>query len=759
MRQKMLMLVAALALVFACAARAEGNMFMETEKSSPVYRMFGDGETLYAVGQDCLYTWRTGDTALTAWKDEVSLPTPEDSQNVTQWRSGFDDLYLFLMDDRLCGVRLVGGEGGEDQWVFTGSGAAQAMQLCDLVLEEGEARAANVRVVGLPKALLDAGVTGVREMHGQDGTLYMLLFDGEYETVLCAADVGGEDVRVEKLGGWAEYNLVPTAGGVLLATQDFESDRLILERLGRDGSRVPVCALAMLEPASIAGAADSDAVYVALDGRIRPVDLETGELGEAVSAAPLPPDCATLAAGGCYYAAGIDGHVALMDVTGHLDERGVLTVRGIYNGPAVNEAILRFMVAHPGITPTIVNDGVGQELLDEMLTQTAGDDIYLMEDMYNAPYEALLERGYMLPLDGSEALSGLIGRMYPGVREKLSHDGAACAVPILLSGSGLGMSEKALERLGLALSDVPDDWEGFLDFIEQVIRPRLGGLGAGARFTYDEVSEDEFRRVLSMGILNGWVCAAEAVGMLPDYEDARLVALLERVEDMDLSGYGLDEGGNDDEFGGYSWGSGTHYLISLNTEYGFSRYGDAYDQTPLVLGFGEDMPGALAYRMHAAFVNPYSAHPDEAVALLETLAGCLDQTLLYALCPDLTEPLRRPDEAEMIEHYETGIANARAALEAAEPKDRQMWEETVRQWEEDYETFRRESVWLIPKARLDWYRSHDDHVIAASPSWFETDESDEAWDLLIQYQAGLLSSREFLSAVNRKARMAAMEGM
>ena len=66
-------------------------------------------------------------------------------------------------------------------------------------------------------------------------------------------------------------------------------------------------------------------------------------------------------------------------------------------------------------------------------------------------------------------------------------------------------------------------------------------------------------------------------------------------------------------------------------------------------------------------------------------------------------------------------------------------------------------IWLIPEDKLSWYRAHDDCVIARSPSWFEQDGTGEAGELLRQYDAGLISTREFLAAVDQKARMQALE--
>ena len=46
----------------------------------------------------------------------------------------------------------------------------------------------------------------------------------------------------------------------------------------------------------------------------------------------------------------------------------------------------------------------------------------------------------------------------------------------------MGIGEGALAKLGLKLEDVPTDWPGFLDFLEQTVKPRLDRLGPCCEF-------------------------------------------------------------------------------------------------------------------------------------------------------------------------------------------------------------------------------------------------------------------------------------
>ena len=743
---KRMLILSMLLLCLAALARAEGNLLLPLQEGEEVSELLTDGETLYILG-DALTTWRGDDAAIQTWRDGIDLPGPEDEGDF-RWRSAFEGLTLFMDGGTLRGGRLLVGE----------DGAAEALQLCDVVLTgAGTAEARNVQTLNVPAAVRDSGLSSVSALCAHGGALYLLGY-GDDGAVLCAADSAeAKPVRAESLG-WNEFHLLPAPDGPLLAEERYD-EGTVLWRVAPDGALVKLCDL---PPFTGAVAVDpaTGTVFAELDGRVRPVDAAAGALGEAVSALPLEARGAAALHGGTRYAACMHGGVAVLSTANPLDEEGVVTYSATFNAAWLEETLLEFAVAHPDLALARVNAPM-EDALDGMLTRSRDVDVYIADTGEGAAaYEALLNRGYMLPLE-RESLEAFFARVYPGFQRGTSRDGAPCALPVYLYGRGMGVSEALLGRLGLALSDVPDDWAGFLGFLENDIRPRLGDLGSDARFTYADMDAEGFRYYLRMAVLNGWVSSAALAGVAPDYADERLAALLERVDGMDFTAFGLPEKAADDGEdgffgGGYSYGSGDRLLVQFSASYGFDD--DGVEGTPLLLGFGDDLPGAMAFEATAAFVNPYTAHPDAALDLMEALLANLPARTRYALCPDLTEPVFDPGFERGAAYLQQAIEDCRARLDAAEAKDRQALEEELAAREREREDYEANNQWLIPSERLEWYRAHGDRACLKAPSWFEKDTSGEAWQLLEQYDAGLITARQFLAAVSQNARMMALEG-
>lgn len=736
---KRLILLLTVILLLVPAAVAEGNRLLPLDGTDYIQNMFVGGDTLYVVSESKVYTWHEGDESLTAWEtNEMELPTGD---------GGVEYLYLhefrlYADADGLHGLRT-----GYDK-----DFQPESLRLYDMTLENGGIRPRETAALDLPDELRSDFYPNAACV--RDG---LLVLSGEGENGSCIAVIDMETpkkARVTQLPGY-DCSLLPTRDGVLLANDDYTGGeaRMIVSRIEDDASLTEVCAISsQTQVRGVAANVETGALYAVMDGRVRPVDAATGEAGEAIGALPVQPDHAAMLGGS--YVAVVSGDVAVLDTAGRLDEDAVLTIESGFYGDWLNKAAVAYSVEHPEITPVLGWDSYN--MLDEMMTQSPDTDIYICSSFDGANYESILNRGFMMPLEGSEKLKAFAGRIYPNILKKLTHGGELVAVPVGLDGSGMGMSKAVLEKMGIALEDIPRDWPGFLDFLEDTVKPGLAALGEKDSFTYDGMYAKDLSAFLQRQMLNDFEQASSAAGVLPNYEDPRLVAAMERLEQIDFTEYGLPDKPEGEDGMGYGWSSENHYLMMFDASYMFGDMMQTDCQT-LPLGFGDDLPGVLSVQLSAAFVNPYSNHREQAVAFLESLVDRMPQELTYALCPDLTEPVRRPDADEQIAWFEQQIEQWQKQVDNAAPEDRQMMQEAMGNFTLDYEDYMQNQIWLVSAEKLEWYRSIAGDIAVATPSWFNKDTSGEAWQLMEQYSAGQLSAREFLAAVNKKARMMAME--
>ena len=725
-------------MLLAPAALAEGNRLLPMDNSDYVQSMFADGQTLYLVSDARLYTWREGEEAMTAWDaDELRLPREDGGEDYV----GLYDFRLYADADGLHGVRV-----GYDQ-----DYQPESLRLYDMTLADGAVSAVEAAKLNLPDALRSSFYPDAACV--RDGLLYLL---GNNDNGYTLAVIDLTEPRKAGTTELSSYDchLLPGPDGVLVAYGDYMDgeSRLIISRIEDDASLTEVVCATGAQEQGAAVNAETGAVYAVLDGRVCPIDLATGEAGEPIGALPVQTYHAAML--GKKYAAMLSGGVAVMDTDGRLDENSILKVEGGYYYDWLNKAAVAFSVEHPELTPVLGNGGYN--MLDELMTQTPDTDIYVTGGFDGGSYEAVLSRGYMAPLDGSEKLKAFAERVYPNLLKKLTHGGELVAVPVGLDGSGMGMSTSLMEKMGINADDVPHDWPGFLDFLEDTVKPNLGLLGEKDSFTYDGMYAQDFRQFLSQRVLNDFEQASSAADVLPNYEDPRLVATLERLEQIDFSEYGLPDKPEGEDGMGYGMSGDTHYLIQFDANYMFGDY-MMTDCQPMPMGFGDDLPGVLSVQLSAAFVNPYSRHREQAVTFLESLVDRMPQELAYALCPDLTEPVRRADADEEQAWYERQIETWQRNVDEADPADKQMMQEAMANFISGYEDYKQNQAWLISEEKLAWYRANAENLAVATPSWFNKDTTGEAWQLMEQYSAGQLSAREFLAAVNRKARMMAME--
>lgn len=740
MRRICAMLAVLLAMAGLPALAGTDNAVMNRE--TRFYRVFTDGETLYAHAPGALWTWRPGEPALT----ERAYRLPDDVQAAST------AILPFTNDGRLCAVALIkrraGGGTELDRALLMagdldGDGEVALEPICEVDWSELTGWFLGEEAVCEPSCLLGAGNRAV-----------MCWEDMNLERHAAAIDLDSGRVRViDDLEGCLA--LAAYKGGAALAALPDRADPERMKLLAYDFATNAVTPLGDIHigsgapPRGIAYDPLSDAIYCATDGEVRRADPDTGELGERVADVPIQSGLDAWA--GCVMDDGLYAYcgqgIAVRSLAGGADYERQLSVCDPTDNAAILDAVARFGEERPDVRIALVADEAAvQRLVEDMVRREDGVDVYVI-DMDSVAWDAVHGRGYQLPLEG-DALEALAGELYPGLRAQLSaDDGRLVAVPVSVSGWAMSVNGAALAALGLTPSDIPGDWPGFLDFMAGLAGP-LADHPELALFS-SPYTVEEARRELLTAVIGDYRRGMDGSGV-SEYDTDALRGLLDRLERLDLKALGCFEYPEDVDEDAFDERDG---LFGFRHDYAFNALGR--DEIPLLLSASGDAPARMALSARAAFVNPFAQNPDAALAFMNALAESLPEQVRCAVCPGRAEPVRGALYEAQIERYRQTADALRAALEAADARDRQMIGDELRAAEEQLADAE-QNGWAISPESLSWYREHDDGVAFEGVNWLDADGKET--ELLEQYLQGAVTAGELLRELDRKQRMMALEG-
>ena len=404
---------------------------------------------------------------------------------------------------------------------------------------------------------------------------------------------------------------------------------------------------------------------------------------------------------------------------------------------------------------SVVREDYGDEstLLQSMMNRDDQVDIYVIGLSTNA-FGAMMDRGFLTDLSGSEKLVSEVAKMYPAFQEAVKKDGKLMALPVQISGESFGYDMKVWEKLGMTEADLPRTWNQMLDLME-ALPEKLEGTEFRA-FNLFYTQQDIRRGLASSVMLQYSLMRPDAGFNTPDLQQ-----LMERISRLDLGAMDvLDETETEDLNDRYEeLGGNKEALLSLYTSMAVAGYYENFQA--LALRFEEEEPPTLPAEMTVAFINPFSQHIPEATAYLETMADHPSIRTAHTLYPDLNEPVRYPDYERQKRSLEKYLEQARQKESAEDPEDETNWHKIV----EDYENQLREleeDYWVVGPKEIAAYRQRAE--ILSPVRWnfwnqmFREDGGaafSEIWDA---YLNGQKPAAELLAYVDQKVRMMRMEG-
>ncbi len=753
---KKLCLLLALVLALACvpALAAEGDATLGRSEDSNLYfnYCFTANGTLYAVNYDNvengLYSYRLGDADLTGY----SYPEP-----------GADDIsesYLPFSDgDKLYALKLTTryGETTEFQgaqlmaMTLNDDNSVSFEALCDVDWSDLVEYYDNNTYVTYPEGLIGMNGKLITRCNDANGNGYLMfsidLNTGKREDLTDLTDV---------------YSFTPYKDGTLLLEQ-YSYEKPDTARLlvydPTDGSTRMIAEIAVTDYSPLNGLAydpAADTYYCVRGGEICPVDIATGEVLKGVTDMPMESYggaavCCVLEGG--YYAFCNEG-VIIRNLDPAQQPEVWLRISDNSYIDAVNTAYSRFKNAHGDIGVVLSRDYIDEtRLIENMMNRDDSVDIYTMSAVTNA-YDALFNRGYLMELDGSEKLATLAESMYPSLREALSYNGHLVALPVSAYAHTIGVNEKALAALGKSMDDVPDNWPEFLDFLVS-LEDAIAENGK-ISLLYPGYTDVDSRNELFISIFDDYQRYVNRVDPAMGYNTDMLRSLLEKLEQIDFVALGCIREDEREEHEDVELEyESNNMLLQMGTG---CTIGNFYsDFTPVLLGMAPGQKNPIALEATVAVVNPFTKHPDVALAFMEELADNLSDSTRYCIDPSLNEPVRGKWNEEAIAEFQRMLDELNRDLGTADAMDKQMIEDSIRDTEESLKYYD-EFGWDVGPRDLEWYRSHDEDITIAKVNWLYSNDSGEAWDLISQYRDGQISVTDLLTSIDRKVQMMLLEG-
>ena len=432
-------LCALLMLALAATALAAGNVTIAARGrdgfDDDISSMFVWDGRLLMSSWDKLYVYTPGEKGLTEVEgfdqlqnefSDAIVPQPDGSSLLTLGGVEIEveegdtvslNSQIIVAGDRLYRTAFIYGDAGVVDSLL--------VELC--IAEDGTPSFGGV--IDLGDALTvdyGDGYTGERDLQqscSMNGILYGLSY-GDNGRELLALDLEDAGVEVIELDTDNEVNgLTPFSEGKLLLVTTRYGESVEAELMLYDLAEESLTSLGALPcdgwsaPAGIAYDEARGMIYYELGGSVWRMAVSEDGLGEPQEFGDMPLDVYTdssaVVLGDLYILASYDGVVG-RDVTAEKmpDEKLRIVNRAYIN--EIKTAYYDFTDAHPEYMVSISDSTSTDTLLQDMMNRSPDVDIYSLS-MTSGTFSALMNRGFMAELSGSETLSAEVGAMYDSV--------------------------------------------------------------------------------------------------------------------------------------------------------------------------------------------------------------------------------------------------------------------------------------------------------------------------------------------------------
>ena len=602
------------------------------------------------------------------------------------------------------------------------------------------------------RSLFLAGDQLVFYTYGDEGGNQIMVYD----------TTSGQGRRVDISVPGEIYCMCPYKDGDALAfTFDYENSgenpaaNVVILRFAQESAE-PVAQVPVENwnlPGSPAYNEKTDTLVYVLNGQVMRVEGMNFAAAQPVNSVPTNGDSDksnVLTDDGLYIVMGYDAVLARnTDPAARSQTR--LTVQRQYID-SVENAAFDFSNRHPEAELRMV-DTVG-DVVQAMMNQSADIDVYVL-NVQNSDYAALINRGFLADLSGSQTLSAFADRMYPWLSRVAQKDGKLLALPVRVDTRTYAWVPEAWKKLGLDESDVPTTWVQFFDFLRNIPQELESHPSVSLFEPYWTVNDG--RRQLFGMMLGDYIRYLGALDANQrSFNTPEMAAMMDAFERVDFHSLGLIE--DERQEGSYSW-EGENIMIE--TYYTISPQRWSEGSRPMMLAVADGAEATAEATVSVLAVNPYSQNKELAIEFLEMVVQNTSKTNEMAMCPDVNEPIRSSYYEQNKQWFVESMESLRKEMENAQSdEEKAQYEEQLKAMEQEWDEWENKYSWEVSEESIRLYRQDAEHIQALEYMGLDLNAngSEELSGLLQQYLDGQITSGAFLQQLDQMYRMMMMEG-
>ena len=587
-----------------------------------------------------------------------------------------------------------------------------------------------------------------------DGFLYMLVLDSDTYTLALkkfSLSTGAiTDIKIDKINDYAHYK----DGKLLVGLGEWMTKEIGIFDL-ETGEYEKKMDISVYGYFGLQYDSEIDAHYMWIAGEI----LRSVAFGDWETVAYIPVNkysslpCALLPGG--YFTVCLPDSVHVRNIDPQYLPKQPLKLNGILWEKLTH----MFAKANPDVPIAYSNEFFQnvKDMADHMTSHDAAD-VYLVYSVLIDLYD-LNKKGYLADLSGNQAITEIVNKMYPNIREALTFNKKIEAIPYVMDVNSFGVNLKTLEAIGLTLDDAPKTYYALLEFIERWINEYSVDYPDIKLFEHNEDLDNQ----LMNAIINAQIACCDTQGVPLTFNTPAMRKLLAKLESIDFTP--LNENISFEGNTNYnqplviagSNDSAPLFIINspITAELYFNNTKWEFEPTPLALD--EGMPAVLAAQVSWLVLNQKSAGNEEAMRFMQYYAENMYPATRINTMPGENEPIDNPNYVRDLEYFQETLSMLEVLLED-ERTDKPYTESVIQEYQEKLEAKEKwRWRWMASPEYIARYRSLYDHISIVKPNFLFNRYYVDISTLISKYIKKEINGDQFIIELSQKLPMMQME--